>query len=193
MQSMTPKTHDSSDGDAEPAQQGRAAVPGIAPSVAQWARAYADDLKRFLAKRRLIESDIKDICQEVYLRLLRFERSQVIQNPHAYLFRVAANVAHDFKLRRPQWASLESEQLENVAGDDHPDPEAVAEAAYRSRCLMQVMSELPPLPRAAIALQFYDGLSYTQIAERLGVSQRVVKRAIARGFALMRAALAKDM
>jgi RNA polymerase sigma factor (sigma-70 family) len=163
--------------------------------VAQWVAAYADDLRRFLAKRRLIESDIKDVCQEVYLRLLRFNRGEVIHNPQAYLFRVAANVAHDFKLRRPQWASLESEPIEEAAlgTDSSGDPESLADETSRSRALLRVMAELPPLPRAVIALQYHDGLSYEQIAERLGVSQRVVKRAVARAFALMREALIKEV
>jgi RNA polymerase sigma factor (sigma-70 family) len=163
--------------------------------LAHWAAVYADDLQRFLAKRRLIESDIKDVCQEVYLRLLRFNRSEVIQNPQAYLLRVAANVAHDFKLRRPQWTSLESEPIDEAAlgTDSSEGPESLADATYRSRYLLRVMAELPPLPRAVIALQYHDGLNYDQIAERLGVSQRVVKRAVARAFALMREALSKEV
>jgi len=163
--------------------------------LAHWVSAYADDLQRFLAKRRLVESDIKDVCQEVYLRLLRFNRSEVIQNPQAYLFRVAANVAHDFKLRRPQWTSLESEPPEEalLGTDSSESPESLADAGYRSRFLSRAMAELPPLPRAALALQYQEGLSYEQIAERLGVSPRVVKRAIARAFALLREALAKEV
>jgi RNA polymerase sigma factor (sigma-70 family) len=161
----------------------------------QWAAVYGDDLQRFLAKRRLVESDIKDVCQEVFLRLLRFNRGEVIHNPLAYLFRVAANVAHDFKLRRPQWTSLENESVEETAlgTDASESPESIADASYRRRFLQQVIAELPPLPRAVIALQYHEGLSYDQIAERLGVTRRVVKRAMARAFALMREALAREV
>ena len=159
----------------------------VALRVTRWFRDYAEDLQRFLAKRRVIESDIKDVCQEVYLRLLRFERTEVVKNPQAYLFRVAANVAHDFKLRQPQESALESEQLEVPASE--PGPEQLAEAAFRRRCLMAVLSNLPPLPRAALALQAQEDLTYDEIAARLGVTRRVVKRAIARGYALAREAL----
>ncbi|MBL8265654.1 RNA polymerase sigma factor [Steroidobacter sp.] len=161
----------------------------------QWASVYANDLQRFLAKRRLVESDIKDVCQEVFLRLLRFNRGEVIHNPLAYLFRVAANVAHDFKLRRPQWTSLESETVEEAAlGTDASDgPESLADATYRTRFLQRAMAELPPLPRAVLALQYHESLSYDEIAQRLGVSPRVVKRAMARAFTLMREALAKEV
>lgn len=173
------------------ADASRASLPG----PEQWASVYTNDLQRFLAKRRLVESDIKDVCQEVFLRLLRFNRGEVIHNPLAYLFRVAANVAHDFKLRRPQWTSLESETVEEAAlGTDASDgPESIADVTYRRKFLQRVMAELPPLPRAVIALQYHEGLSYDEIAARLGVTPRVVKRAMARAFALMREALAREV
>jgi Sigma-70 region 2 len=67
----------------------RPSTPG-ASDLAGWVRDYAYDLHRFLSKRRLVESDIQDVCQEVYLRLLRFDRMEIANNPPAYLIRVAA-------------------------------------------------------------------------------------------------------
>jgi RNA polymerase sigma factor (sigma-70 family) len=168
--------------DSNPAQ--------AAPGIGGWAREYAADLHRFLSKRRLIESDIKDVCQEVYMRLLRFERTEVIQNPMAYLFRVAANVAHDFRLRQAQWTPLKAEQLEEPTAD--PGPEQLLDAEYRSRRVAEVLASLPALPRAALVLRLQEELTYEEIAGRLGVSRRVVKRAIARGYALAREALGQD-
>ena len=98
----------------------QSAIAQAPPGIGGWAREYAADLHRFLSKRRFVESDIKDVCQEVYLRLLRFERTEVIQNPLAYLFRVAANVAHDFRLRQMQWTPLEAEQLEAPTPEPGP-------------------------------------------------------------------------
>jgi RNA polymerase sigma factor (sigma-70 family) len=160
------------------------------PRVGRWAREYAADLHRFLSKRRFIESDIKDVCQEVYLRLLRFDRSEVIQNPMAYLFRVAANVAHDFRLRQEQWTPLESDQLEEPAPD--PGPDQVLDTEYRNRQLAEMLAALPPLSRAALVLHSQEELTYEEIAARLGVTRRVVKRAMARGYALARESLGPD-
>lgn len=162
----------------------------VPPGVGGWAREYAADLHRFLSKRQFIESDIKDVCQEVYLRLLRFERTEVIQNPMAYLFRVAANVAHDFRLRQVQWTPLEAEQLEEPAPD--PGPEQLLDAEYRNRRLAEMLATLPPLSRAALVLHSQEELTYEEIAARLGVTRRVVKRAIARGYALARESLGQD-
>jgi RNA polymerase sigma factor (sigma-70 family) len=161
-----------------------------APGIGGWAREYAADLRRFLSKRRFIESDIKDVCQEVYLRLLRFERTEVIQNPKAYLFRVAANVAHDFRLRQAHWTPLDAEQMEEPATE--PGPEQLLDAEYRSRRMAEMLATLPALSRAALVLQSQEELTYEEIAARLGVTRRVVKRAIARGYALAREALGQD-
>jgi RNA polymerase sigma factor (sigma-70 family) len=155
-----------------------------ATGVGRWAHDYSEDLRRFLAKRRFIESDIKDVCQEVYLRLLRFDRGEVIQNPLAYLYRVAANVAHDFRLRKPPWDPLEATQLDQPTGE--PGPEQLTDAVYRNHCLATILASMPALPRAALVLHSQHDLTYEEIAARLGVTRRMVKRAIARGYALAR-------
>lgn len=165
--------------------------PGSEPFLARWVRDHAEDLHRFLAKRRIIESDIKDVCQEVYLRILRFERSEVIEKPTAYLFRVAANVAHDFKLRQSKWLPLGAETLDAMACE--PGSDQLIDLTYRKQVLMNAVANLPPIPRAAITLQAQEGLTYEAIAERLGVSQRVVKRAVVRAYASLRKTLGKDV
>jgi DNA-directed RNA polymerase specialized sigma24 family protein len=48
------------------------------------------------------------------------------------------------------------------------------------------------LSRAALVLHSQEELTYEEIAARLGVTRRVVKRAIARGYALAREYLGKD-
>lgn len=164
--------------------------PHTAP-VASWARDYAEDLKRFLAKRRFIESDIKDVCQEVYLRLLRFDRIATVKNPAAYLFRVAANVAHDFRLRRQDWAPLEDQDLNNLSSN--LTAEELAVTAARHSVLLKAIENLPPLPRATLALQLKEDISHEEIANRLGISRRAVRKAVARGHELLRAALIKDV
>jgi RNA polymerase sigma factor (sigma-70 family) len=162
-----------------------------ASEVALWARDYAEDLQRFLAKRRVIQSDIKDICQEVYLRLLRFDRGEAIRNPAAYLFRVAANVAHDFNLRKPKWAPLDTEDLDAIPADS--GAEDLAETVARRRTLFRALDTLPPIPRAALALQAREDLSHEEIAQRLGISRRAVRKAVTRGHELLRAVLNKGI
>jgi RNA polymerase sigma-70 factor (ECF subfamily) len=175
----------------DPSRETNDAPADLSPAnVARWVRDYADDLHRFLARRRFIESDIKDVCQEVYLRLLRFDRPAVVKNPAAYLFRVAANVAHDYRLRQPKWIALVTQDLNTLQSD--LTAEEIADSAATHRALFQALEKLPALPRAALAMQAREDISLEEIARRLGTSRRAVRKAITRGHELMRAALYKD-
>jgi len=52
-----------------------------------------DFLKNFLKRFLSREEDIEDVSQEAYLKAYNIEQKSDIDNPKAYLFRVAKNVA----------------------------------------------------------------------------------------------------
>ena len=64
-------------------------------------------------RRRLRNSaDARDIAQETYARLLRMDKVEVIRDPQAYVFRIAANRAYDFELaQRRERARLDEPSL----------------------------------------------------------------------------------
>ena len=65
-----------------------------------------EDLLRFLRSRLPQESDAEDLAQEVYLRLLRVKDRDRIENQRAYVLRVAANIANEWRLlARVCWVS----------------------------------------------------------------------------------------
>src|SRR5690242_4699598 len=68
-------------------------------SVIALFKAYRSKLERFLARRAYQPHDAGDLAQEVYMRLLRFPPERVIDQPQAYLYRIASNVVHDFNMR----------------------------------------------------------------------------------------------
>ena len=52
-----------------------------------------DFLKRFLARFFSNSQDIEDVAQEAYLRAYVAEQQKQIEQPKAYLFRIARNLA----------------------------------------------------------------------------------------------------
>src|SRR6516162_1838881 len=56
------------------------------------------DLRRYLAHRIGNRADVEDLSQEIYLRLLRIERKDLIRSPEALLFRMAANATCEWRL-----------------------------------------------------------------------------------------------
>src|SRR5262245_52939191 len=84
-------------------------------------RQYAGPLHRFLAKRLGRPQDVDDLAQEVFVRLLRLERPELVRKPQAYLFSVAANLVREFRIRNEkehERVDYDSEAAEQAA--DNP-------------------------------------------------------------------------
>ncbi len=148
--------------------------------------------------RRGANEDAEDLVQETYLRLLRAHQQpgQTIANPEAYLYTVAVNLAREQAARRKQ-APLRIEDMEQfaqrlVAGDDVEDSAQRQQRQQRQQRLQTVLAGLPERVRAVLVMQYRDGLSYRQIAERLGVSSHMVKKYVVRGLSACRSALADE-
>jgi len=77
-------------------------------------------LMKFFVSRLPNSADAPDLVQEVYLRLLRLDRVDLIRCPEAYLFTVASNIAHEHNLRkskRPPHIALEDTPLDELPTD----------------------------------------------------------------------------
>jgi DNA-directed RNA polymerase specialized sigma24 family protein len=69
--------------------------------MVDWFRQWRLPLRKFLLGRVGVPAaDIDDVAQEVFLRLVRYERAELIEQPQAYLFRMATNVAAALVLQR---------------------------------------------------------------------------------------------
>ena len=140
-----------------------------------------DDLKRFLRGRLLDASEVEDVAQEVFLRVLRLDNVNFIRDSEAYLFRIAANVAYEFRadqLRaRQQEIEFSEEWIAPLA-----DQDSVEDQAHRAALLdqaMQAMESMPPRARAAVALHWRDGMTVREVAQQLQVSTHAVKKYLA--------------
>jgi RNA polymerase sigma-70 factor (ECF subfamily) len=139
-------------------------------------QAHAHELHRF-ARLRAGRQEAEDVVQDTYLHLLQRGAAATLEHPRAYLFRIAANLAVDLARKtkiRSRYAG-ENVDVDHFA-EDTANPEAASEGAIRLRRLQAALSELPPLCRAAFLLNRIDGLTYAEIAERLGLSVRTIDR-----------------
>jgi RNA polymerase sigma factor (sigma-70 family) len=130
-------------------------------------------------------SDARDLAQEVYLRMLRVRDTEKIQNPEGYLFTVAANLVKEQRaVQRRHGLEVDAADediqlyLSEVSSIDNE-----IDHDLRVRRLREVVKQLPPKGQAAIMLQYMHGLSHNEIAERIGISPRMVKKYLAKGIA----------
>ena len=149
-----------------------------------------EDLKRFLLYRLNNAADVQDLAQEAFMRLLRRSRDETVERPDAYLFRIAANLAYEQRLKGVRTSSIEDVAVDLVEVSELPERRAIV--WQRLERISRVMATLPPLPRKALILQRRDGLTYAQIAERLGTTPHMVKKHIATAMQRCRHALVTD-
>jgi RNA polymerase sigma-70 factor (ECF subfamily) len=135
-----------------------------------------DDLKARLTQR-LGSGDLAgDAMQDTWLRLARADVAGVVRSPGSYLFRTVLNVANDHRRsEKRHLTAVEIESLLNLA-DDTPDPEQVVEARSDLHAFEAVLAELPPRQRAILLAARIDSLPLQEIADRLGVSLRLVSK-----------------
>jgi RNA polymerase sigma-70 factor (ECF subfamily) len=150
------------------------------------------DLIRFIVRRVRTREDARDLAQEVYVRLLRVERKELIRHPRAYLYRVAANVLHEFELKRKADSlgfSRWSDEQRSDGGGGYGEVEA-EDPALRSR-LEGVLAELSPKCRAVLILHRRDGMTYDEIGAKIGISAGMVKKYLQQGLRHCRERLAE--
>jgi RNA polymerase sigma-70 factor (ECF subfamily) len=150
--------------------------------LAMLRRLLVDDyrgLKERLARRFGSADFAGEVLHEAWLRLDRIEASvstAAVHNPEAYLYRVALNVATDQRRTDKSWlGKVEIEAIYRRAQDDL-DPERIMEARSELQALAQAVEQLPPRRRAIFIAARLEQLPHKTIAERQGITVRVVDR-----------------
>lgn len=141
-------------------------------------REHSRDLHRYLAHRMSDSHEAQDLAQEAFLRILRLDSVDFINNPEAYLYRIASNLAYERRLRQlasPVSAHADVADLAETL-EDPATLEAIVASRQEIEALEHVLQRLPANPRAALLMQRRDGMTYDEIASALGVSSSMVKK-----------------
>jgi RNA polymerase sigma factor (sigma-70 family) len=159
--------------------------------VGDWFREWHMPLRRFLMRRKAGSSaEIDDIAQEVFLRLLRYNRSELINFPQAYLYKIAANVSAEWATRSNRKMPHNSAWLADLADTLSPQIQVEREAATAE--LEQSVKALPARCREILRLHFEEGICHEEIARHMGLTRRVIRRDLARAYATLRTSLSAD-
>jgi len=155
-------------------------------------RRWRAPLRKFLSTRWSVSaSDLDDVAQEVFLRLLRYDNAELIEHPQAYLFRMAANVAGEWSLRSRHRHPHDARWLIDLHAESDPEREVARQAANQR--LRTALAGLTPRQREVLRLHYGEGLARAQIAERLKTSERVVKRDLINAYSRLRTVLDSEM
>ncbi len=121
-------------------------------------------------------SDIDDLVQETYTRLLRAHARGSVAHARGLLFATARNAARDLHRRRT--TAQTSPITESVASrvfDDAPNAAETASRRQETDLLATAIAGLPPRCREILILRKFENLSHREIAEKLGISVHTVE------------------
>jgi RNA polymerase sigma-70 factor (ECF subfamily) len=150
-------------------------------------RAYWNQLYNFAFRYVQSAEEAEDVVQEVLFSVWRnrvtWNVSGSLQN---YLFVAVRNTAIG-RLRRDATMRRWREKTVTEANSQSEAPaDSLIDSADANAEVERALSEMPTKRRAVCALRWIDGLSYSQIAERLGINEKTVENHIGKGLKFMR-------
>lgn len=161
--------------------------------LVEWFGKWRKPIRGWLRNRASVPaSDIDDLAQEVFLRLLRYSDDIAVDNPQGYLFRIASNVANEWRARARVRKPHDADWLDTLLDDEEHEPEYIfAREALQSH-IHAVVDSLPPRQRQILLMHANDGLTYQQIATHLGLTYRIVLRDLTNTYSFLRKALPNE-
>ena len=163
---------------------------GRSDRVGQWARNWNAGLTRFLRRRLPGQMDAEDLAQEVYVRLLRVEKLDAIEEPQAYLYRVASNVAAEWRMRACHSKPHSDAELDTLV--TATTPESLLDDSQLATQLDAALRAMPAMVRTVTFLKLREGMSHDEIAKHLSITNRMVRRLLTAGYAQLRSAIVLD-
>jgi RNA polymerase sigma-70 factor (ECF subfamily) len=136
---------------------------------------------------------LQELYRDVWQKAASYDRRR--GTPMAWLVMMTRSRAVD----RLRSASAESrtppqsieEDLMAALQSDAPDPFEISADQEERELVAKAMAELPALQQQALELAFYEGLTHTQIAQRLNQPIGTIKTRIKLGLDKLRAALSE--
>lgn len=149
--------------------------------VEQIYEAERDSIYHYLLYFGVPAGRAQELAQDSFLKLyLKMSKGEEIENPRAWLFKVAHNFALRFHEREPAFDELDANFQAREAS---PDPERALILRQRREALQDAIRALSPQQRNCLHLRV-KGLRYREIADVIGISTSAVgeflRRAVTR-------------
>ena len=136
---------------------------------------------------------VEDVVQDCFVRML--ESDEEPSNARAWLYTAVRNRCIDVLRRNtPVVGGLQPEGLDGVSSSDflpHDLDGAISDEEAQERsdveaALWEAIDALPQRCREIFLLSKRDGLTYSEIAQRLGLSQKTVEHQISKALHRLR-------
>ena len=153
-------------------------------------RRHGAQLRAYLSRFSDNDADIDDWVQEALLRVFAASRGGTLDDPRAYLFRTARNVALTRIAHRKvkRLSRLEIVRRERQRTETAPMHRLLQRRRDHDE-LMASIASLPDRCREVFVLCKIEGFSHREIAEKLDISVSTVEKHLVKGLKLCRSML----
>jgi RNA polymerase sigma-70 factor (ECF subfamily) len=139
----------------------------------------AYNLARWLVRN---PQDAEDVVQESYLRAFKFQEGFQGGDARAWLLKIVRNTSYShLEKKRPAESAEPFDETVHREAAERPDVETALIQDAESRIVRAALERLPANFREILVLREFEGLSYKQIAEVVGVPIGTVMSSLARG------------
>jgi RNA polymerase sigma-70 factor (ECF subfamily) len=164
-------------------QEGSAMPMTLSETVIAHFEQLGTPVFRYLLRRTHDTGRAEELTQETFLRLCRhLQEGRPLENPKAWLFTVANNLAVDASRTDSKVTDLDEhawKEIEESRSGSQADPEKLVLQDERLDRLHMAVLNLTSLQRECLHLRA-EGLRYREIADMMGLSMSTVADAVRR-------------
>lgn len=163
---------------------------GDAASFTELFNKYSVKLAPYVS--RLLNSDLwaEEIVQDVFLKLWAVRETLAeVENPQAYIYRMAANRTRDFLRHRSVEVKIQYWVALKTLQGSRNFTEEQFNLRISERLFREAVSHLPPQRLTAFRLRHEEGLGYDEIAKKMNISKNTVRKQLVSAMESIRAYL----
>jgi RNA polymerase sigma-70 factor (ECF subfamily) len=160
--------------------------PGGNLSLAALTEEFRPALLRYFSRRLSNQSEIEDLVQDVFLRLLNHQNVTEMEGARGYVFETANSVFVDW-LRKSR--TRRADRHDPFDPQHHGSTDFEAERVLSGREELArataILMELPERTRVIFVLRRIEGMKYKDIARHLGISVSAVEKNVSRAMSYL--------
>lgn len=141
-------------------------------------------IQRFIQRFTSASYNVDDLVQETFLKGFSAELRMQINEPKAFLFKIAKNIVLTEvrkDARSPHGYMKNIDDVSQILDENQATTEEWLDGRKKLILFSKAVAQLPPRCREAFIMKRIDNLQYKQIANRMGISISAVEKHVTTG------------